>query len=677
MRQNLNLSLMKMNLLFKTFILILAGIGATSSWAQTTFDYTGGLQTYTVPIGVTSIEISSTGAIGGNETGGGAVVSAPGNGAQMIGTFTVAPGEVLTLLVGEEGGSAQYVGGGGGGSFVWDASDDLLIAAGGGGGAGYTDIGGSSYLGLDASTSTAGVTGNGMPGGAGTAGTGGSIPAAPTYASGGAGWLSGGNNGTVHGCLSNSNGGQRPLDGGAGGTGGGDVGRIAPGGYGGGGGGNARCGAVGGGGGGGYSGGGAGGEPVSGGYNGGGGGGSFNSGTDQTNTAGVGTGNGQIIITELCSSISITPSAVELCIGESLTLTGEAESGADVNWDGGAIDGEAFFPFETGIITFTASTDSDADCDTPIEIVIFELPDVDVTVEGDFSCAGDAVTLTGSGADFYGYEPGFIEDGVPFIPEPGVTLITIFGVDETTECSNELTFEITIYELPEVIALVSDDAICLGEELTLTGSGATEYAWDPDTVEDDMTFTPTETGTYTYELEGIDDNGCVNYDTVVVTVYEPLEITYTVVEEMFGDDGEIDITVTGGNPAYTFDWDNDGTGDYDDEEDLTGLAGGTYIVAIEDAAGCTATETIALGTQLSIDEISKYVSVYPNPTVDILNIQLEGGFTFTINSSDGKILFNGTVVNNSEVSMAQFAEGVYFVVLKQDNKTSVLQFVKE
>ena len=472
---------MKTNFLIKTFSLIfaLAGIGIT--WSQTTYDYTGGLQTYTVPPGVTSIQISATGAIGGNELAGGAVVSEPGKGAQMIGTFTVTPGEELTLLVGEEGGSAQFVGGGGGGSFVWDASDELLIAAGGGGGAGYTDIGGTSYVGIDASVDELGVNGNGMPDGIGTVGNGGIIPATGTYASGGAGWLSDANSGTLHGCLSNSTGGQNPLAGGAGGTGGGDSGRIAPGGYGGGGGGNARCGAVGGGGGGGYSGGGAGGEVVSGGYNGGGGGGSFNAGTDQENTAGLGLEHGQIIITELCMAIEITATATELCFGEVLTLSGTAESGEEVAWDGGVVDGEEFTP-EAGTLTFTASTDVDGDCDTEIEIIVNELPEVGVTVEGDESCVGAEVTLTGSGADAYVYDPDAIEDGVAFVPEAGVTTVTVVGTDEETGCENEVTTEFTIYELPEVEATASDEEICLGEELTLSGVGATEYVWDPETI---------------------------------------------------------------------------------------------------------------------------------------------------------------------------------------------------
>ena len=51
-------------------------------------------------------------------------------------------------------------------------------------------------------------------------------------------------------------------------------------------------------------------------------------------------------------------------------------------------------------------------------------------------------------------------------------------------------------------------------------------------------------------------------------------------------DGSIDISVSGGTTAYTFDWSNDGTGDFDDPEDLIGVPGGTYTVVVRDANGC-------------------------------------------------------------------------------------------
>lgn len=301
------------------FLLVLTCLSAFSFAQTTTFNYTGAIVNYTVPPGVTFINITATGAQGGNSSS-----FQGGKGAVISGNFTVTPGQLLKILVGQQNltGGAN-AGGGGGGSFVWDNASTALpmIAAGGGGGAGYISSAGN---GLNASTTTTGVNGAGGYNGAGSAGQGGFTPTSTSgyiyWASGGCGWLSDGNAGyLVSGCQ--SNGGIRPLAGGTGGTVlGSAASSVRPGGFGGGGGGNARCGIVGGGGGGGYSGGGCGMDNNSQ-YQPGGGGGSYNGGTSQSNTISSGTGNGVVTITVLCSAVGAIVGSSSVCIGSTTTMT--------------------------------------------------------------------------------------------------------------------------------------------------------------------------------------------------------------------------------------------------------------------------------------------------------------------------------------------------------------------
>ena len=61
-----------------------------------------------------------------------------------------------------------------------------------------------------------------------------------------------------------------------------------------------------------------------------------------------------------------------------------------------------------------------------------------------------------------------------------------------------------------------DESICLGGNVTLTGSGAITYVWNNGVVEN-TAFTPT-LGTVTYTVTGTDANLCVNTDAVEVTV---------------------------------------------------------------------------------------------------------------------------------------------------------------
>ena len=85
---------------------------------------------------------------------------------------------------------------------------------------------------------------------------------------------------------------------------------------------------------------------------------------------------------------------------------------------------------------------------------------------------------------------------------------------------------------------------------------------------------------------------CTNYSEPAA----PLDISETHTDlDCFGDtDGAINLTITGGTPTYLIDWDNDGTGDNDDPEDLSSLGGGTYNVTVTDANGCSETLSVEI-----------------------------------------------------------------------------------
>ena len=125
-----------------------------------TFSYTGSVQTYTVPAGVTSIDVNVQGAAGGLNSDEVTWYSRNGYGGKVEGTLAVTPGQVLNIYVGGQGGVGTpsgttggfnggalayngfgvYGGGGGGGAsdirIGGTALADRVIVAGGGGGAG-------------------------------------------------------------------------------------------------------------------------------------------------------------------------------------------------------------------------------------------------------------------------------------------------------------------------------------------------------------------------------------------------------------------------------------------------------------------------------------------------------------------------------------------------------------
>lgn len=267
-----------------------------NSWKNNTlfFNTSTGIQLWTVPRTATYF-IEAFGAQGGTS---GSFIG--GRGVKMSGNFAFTEGEIIRILVGQQGetgghsqNTGQFVSAGGGGTFVvrtpYNTNASILLIAGGGGGAAQNTwtnaAGGAASLTNNGNSGQGGVSG-------GTAGGGGNGGSNDGSGPGGAGFLG---NGLVDPLSGNPAGDNSKsfINGGKGGRnsrswGGPEI----YGGFGGGGGGGGLAA----GGGGGYSGGGGGTWSS---QQAGGGGGSYNNGTSQSNLGDTKTGNGQVTITRL------------------------------------------------------------------------------------------------------------------------------------------------------------------------------------------------------------------------------------------------------------------------------------------------------------------------------------------------------------------------------------------
>ena len=115
-----------------------------------------GIQQWTVPY-TGDYRIETIGAAGGYDL----LINSShyrGRGARMIGTFRLNKGEVIHVLVGQEGGinKRRYSSGGGGGTFVVRGANTPLIIAGGGGGVAHVY---ARHTECDASLNTTGNPG--------------------------------------------------------------------------------------------------------------------------------------------------------------------------------------------------------------------------------------------------------------------------------------------------------------------------------------------------------------------------------------------------------------------------------------------------------------------------------------------------------------------------------------
>lgn len=416
----------------QTLALTLGAVVAVNcALAQTplVFNYTGAVETYTVPGCVSQVEVILKGAKGGGPNGG--------NGSTVSGILNVVEGEVLEIRVGGLGGcpAAGYNGGGAGGGANSGAN-----AGCGGGGASDIRVGGSALANRVVVASGGGGMGGGNTDadagdGGCTQGTAGDSPFGQggngaTQNAGGTGgppWITSGNNGSP-GVLGN---------GGAGATD--PCYNVGPGG---------------GGGGGKYGGGGGGSDCFASGTLGGGGGGGGSSLTPAgfTCVGGNVTGAGSITIIPIGGvGMVIEPTNPQYCEGDSLLLT---LSGADnYEWilaDGlNVIDGPTAWvsPLETTVYNVIASTE---ECIDTVDVTVTVVPYPVITVNPAYiTTCNEQVTLTATGAFQLQWTPNESLAGNGFGPiqYANPTETTVYTVTGTNSgCSSQATVTVA-YQL--------------------------------------------------------------------------------------------------------------------------------------------------------------------------------------------------------------------------------------
>jgi hypothetical protein len=223
---------------------------------------------------------------------------------------------------------------------------------------------------------------------------------------------------------------------------------------------------------------------------------------------------------------------------------------------------------------------------------------------------------------------------------------------------------------------VVSNILCNGDSTgtaTLSPTGGTGNL-----VEDWGTVNPNmlPAGTHVYTVT--DDNGCVLTDSVTITEPSVLTLNATSTDETPpGNNGTIDLTVGGGVTPYNFLWDNSAV-----TEDLSGLAGGTYIVEVTDGNGCTDTISVVVNSTLSLIEWDVLnVQVYPNPSSGEFTIQLEdldGQYSLKVENTEGKLVYTTTLTQlQTQVHLNELEAGVYFVNITNGKSMRTIRWIKQ
>jgi gliding motility-associated-like protein len=108
-------------------------------------------------------------------------------------------------------------------------------------------------------------------------------------------------------------------------------------------------------------------------------------------------------------------------------------------------------------------------------------------------------------------------------------------------------------------------------------------------------------GTYTVTV--LDNtSGCTVLGAYVVNAPTPLVLTEIVSDVNCRNalTGAINASISGGTLPYTYDWSNDGTGDFDDLQDLSLSAAGNYSLEVHDGNSCSISRSYTILQPLTV-----------------------------------------------------------------------------
>ncbi|MFT5600058.1 MAG: gliding motility-associated-like protein [Flavobacteriales bacterium] len=215
-----------------------------------------------------------------------------------------------------------------------------------------------------------------------------------------------------------------------------------------------------------------------------------------------------------------------LCINDTIGLlvtgTLNYQWSPAVNIDNDNTDAPSVYPTTSGyyyVEGIDANTCMNMDS---VFVTVYTLPNVNAGAD-EVLCIGDSVQLQATGAVNYSWQDGaFLSDTAianPFTQNTVTTDFILIGQD-INGCFNVDTVNVLINALP-VVDAGADVQICLNDTAQLLAAGANSYTWvdattlTDGTIDNPLAF-PTDTTQYT--VSGIDFNGCMNVDSVIVVV---------------------------------------------------------------------------------------------------------------------------------------------------------------
>lgn len=290
-----------------------------------------------------------------------------------------------------------------------------------------------------------------------------------------------------------------------------------------------------------------------------------------------------------------------ICIGESVPL--EATGGVNYEWTPAIYlnDPTVATPISTPNSTTTynveITTSNGCVLNEEVTINVFIDPPQPVIPDSVNVCEGSSVDVNVSGADeFYWYPNQNISTTVGSSVTLSPTDSMYYYCDFTNTCGT-VTDSVFISVLNAEIFAFGDTIVCPGESVPIWATGGVYYQWSPvNTLNNYLAsiVTASPTQPTTYFVEGTDENGCVNSDSVFVDLFPaPFVQASPDVYAFLGDIVQLSATTSTPGPLVWYPAEflscvvcSNPTANPDQEF--------TYTVSYTDNNGCTASDTVTI-----------------------------------------------------------------------------------
>lgn len=378
---------------------------------------------------------------------------------------------------------------------------------------------------------------------------------------------------------------------------------------------------------------------------------------------------------------------VTICNGSVTTLNASAMNATSYAWlpnDGTLSSQTAANPVANPTTTTTyyvaiTNTNGCVDVDTVI-VTVVPLPAPAITASGPLSfCTGGSVTLTSSLSDDYQWSSA-VNDTLQSITVniSGSYTVTVTDLNGCSATSSQI---VTVMPLPNVDA-GNNDSTCLSTNVNLMATGASGYVWHPGTTLSDSTIANPVAGpviSTTYTVIGTSSAGCVNSDTMRVTIV--------------GNPSVPTITRGGdtlySTPATAYQW-------YYETTAIAGATNSYYIidtngnfyVEVFNSFGCSTSSTPINIVGIGISEIANSfaLNIFPNPAHDNLTLELDmlkaDKIKINIFNLAGQSVYSEDINHLAgkvakQIGLKDFAKGIYYLQIATAEEVITKKMIKQ